>query len=122
VTNRSSPAEATLLDVLIDGFEKNEILHGYHIRTLPLPDEGSAIAKFTEFAAEARRWKGQPVLEVTEERRRRVAWDDLEIRQARRGVLVLVRAPRFSRWWHEAATWTDDPMGATYEWLDDDRA
>lgn len=30
-----APEDATLLDVLIDGFEKNEILDGFHWRSLP---------------------------------------------------------------------------------------
>ena len=30
----SKPADATLLDVLIDGFEKNEMLFGFHRRML----------------------------------------------------------------------------------------
>jgi hypothetical protein len=33
---------ATLLDVLIDGFEKNEIMDGFHWRDLPMPDEARA--------------------------------------------------------------------------------
>lgn len=41
------PADATLLDVLIDGFEKNEVLRGFHGRLLPMPDEAAAVEKFT---------------------------------------------------------------------------
>jgi hypothetical protein len=119
---RATPADATLIDVLIDGFEKNEIWSGYHVRTLPLPDESTAIAKLADLAAEATRWKGRPVHETTDQGRRLVAWDDLEIRQAGRGVMVLVRAPAFSDWWHDAATWADDPMGAAYAWLAEDAA
>jgi hypothetical protein len=115
-----SSAEATLIDVLIDGFEKNEVMSGHHFRTLPLSDEDTAIAKFTELAAEGVRWKGRPVVETADKGRRRVAWDDLEIRQVGRGVLVLVRDPTFWRWWHDSATWDGDPMGPAYEWLAED--
>lgn len=109
---------ATLLDVLIDGFEKNEILYGFHWRELPMPDEAAAIERFDAFVDEARHWKGEP-RRAGDERRRLAAWDDLEIRQADRGVMVRVRAPWFS-WWHEPATWSDDPMGAIRDWIRDE--
>jgi len=112
-----SPEEATLLDVLVDGFEKNEILAGFHWRTLPMPDEASAARKFAALSDEARRWKGDPSRLRTEPPRRHAAWTDLEIGQAGRGILVRVRAPWFARWWNERATWEDDPMGAIYDWL-----
>ena len=112
-----SPEEATLLDVLVDGFEKNEILAGFHWRTLPMPDEASAARKFAALSDEARRWNGAPSQLRDAPPRRRAAWTDLEIRQAGRGILVRARAPWFARWWHERATWEDDPMGAIYDWL-----
>ena len=31
--------DASVRDVLIDGFEKNEILDGFHLRELPWPGE-----------------------------------------------------------------------------------
>jgi len=34
----TSQEDATLLDVLVDGFEKNETWGGYHWRDLPMPD------------------------------------------------------------------------------------
>jgi hypothetical protein len=104
--------DATLLDVLIDAFEKNETLNGFHWRDLPMPDEQAAVRKFASLTEEARRWKGHPVL--TEEGARRMAgWSDLEIRQAGRGIMVRVRAPRFD-WWHDSATWQGDPMGPLF--------
>ena len=84
--------EISLLDVLIDGFEKNEILDGFHWRQLPMPDEGSACRRFAALVEEARRWKGTPA-QVREEPGRGLAvWPDLEIRQAGRGILVRARA------------------------------
>ncbi len=50
--------DATLLDVLIDGFEKNEIFDGFHRRALPMPDEESASERFSAFVTEAEPWKG----------------------------------------------------------------
>jgi hypothetical protein len=41
-----SQDSATLLDILIDGFEKNETLDGFHWRNLPMPDEAAAGGKF----------------------------------------------------------------------------
>ena len=30
MTARKTPGDATLLDILVDGFEKNEVLEGFH--------------------------------------------------------------------------------------------
>ena len=112
---------ATLLDVLIDGFEKNESMYGFHWRDLPMPDETSAIHKFAALVEEARRWKGTPEREENMATRRMAAWDGFEIRQAGRGIMVLARAPRFT-WWHARATWEGDPMGPLFDWLEEERA
>src|SRR5256885_1206644 len=45
--------DVTLLDVLIDGFEKNEILDGFHWRDLPMPDEDAAVRKFASLSQQA---------------------------------------------------------------------
>jgi hypothetical protein len=113
--------DATLLDVLIDGFEKNEILGGFHWRDLPMPDEHAAGRKFAALAAEAKRWKGPPTRSEERAGRRLAAWEDLEIRQAGRGVMVRVRAPWFSHWWHEPSTWEGHPMGAIFDWIRQER-
>ena len=115
-----SQSEATLLDVLIDGFEKNEILVGFHWRNLPMPDEVSAIQKFRELTEEATRWKGQPARIVEEEVRQASAWPDLEILRSGRGIMVRAAAPRFDHWWHESETWADDPMGPIFDWIDEE--
>lgn len=115
----NQPADATLLDVLIDGFEKNEMMYGFHERVLPLPSEAIAAEKFSEFVDDAQRWKGAPKKLVTSAPRRIAAWDDIEIRQEGGGLMVLVRAPRFT-WWHEAQTWRDEPIGPLYDWLAED--
>ncbi|HVH42471.1 MAG TPA: hypothetical protein VM925_09005 [Labilithrix sp.] len=114
--------DVTLIDVLIDGFEKNEIMRGFHWRSLPMPDEGTARAKFDALVDEARRWKGPPTRENLRSERRIAAWSDIEIRQVGRGIMVLVRAPGFDAWWHDKSTWKDDPMGALYKWVKEDRA
>ena len=41
----TSQDAATLLDIPIDGFEKNEVFGGFHRRELPMPDEGAAARK-----------------------------------------------------------------------------
>lgn len=112
--------DATLIDILIDGFEKNEVLRGFHARVLPLHSEEAARRKFVELGEEARRWKGEPTLAVDADGRRLVGWADLEIRQVGRGVMVRVRAPRFT-WWNDRLTWEGDPMGSVYDWLDEER-
>lgn len=120
MTRGKRQQDATLLDVLIDGFEKNEILRGFHWRDLPMPDDGTAARKFASLTDEAQRWKGPPIR--TEERagRRLAAWPDLEIRQAGRGVMVRVRAPWFNRWWHEPTTWEGNPLGPIFDWIEED--
>ena len=114
------PSQATLLDVLIDGFEKNEILDGFHWRELPMPDEASAILKFRELTEEATRWKGQPLRVAHEAGRQISAWPDLEIRRVGRGIMVRAAAPSFDRWWHEKATWEGDPFGPIFAWIDEE--
>lgn len=116
-----SRESATLLDVLIDGFEKNEILDGFHWRDLPMPDEDAAVRKFFAFVEEARLWKGEPSRTQEQPRRRLAAWGDLEIRQAGRGVMVRARAPWFNEWWNSRETWQNDPMGELREWLAEER-
>ena len=113
------PQDTTLLELLIDGFEKNEVLGGFHMRTLPLPDEATAAGKFAEFIDEVRRWKGEPATGISTPERQLAAWSDMEIRQAGRGVMVRVRQPRFE-WWHLAASWADHPMQQIYDWIDED--
>jgi hypothetical protein len=116
----TSQQDATLLDVLIDGFEKNEALDGFHWRDLPMPDEPEAVRKFAALAGEATRWKGQPRRFEDAGPRRIAAWPDLEIRQIGRGIMVRARAPWF-RWWHDRKTWENDPMGSIYDWLEEER-
>lgn len=113
--------EATLLDILIDGFEKNEVMDGYHWRDLPMPDEAAAARKFAALAEEAKRWKGTPLSFQDKPPRRLAAWRDLEIRQANRGVMVRARTPWFATWWHERETWHGKPMDAVYDWLQEER-
>jgi len=111
----------TLVDLLIDGFEKNEVLDGFHWRDLPMPDEAAARQKFGALSDEARRWKGAPTHERDTDHRRIVAWPDLEIRQAGRGIMLRVRAPWFNDWWHDEATWQGAPMRAIFDWLEEER-
>ncbi|HEX7843172.1 MAG TPA: hypothetical protein VF469_37130 [Kofleriaceae bacterium] len=112
---------ATLLDILVDGFEKNEIWDGFHMRELPMPDEAAAVRKFGALVDEATRWKGQPARRKEEATRRLAAWPDLDIRQAGCGVMVRARAPWFDPWWHQKQTGEGDPMGAIRDWLREDR-
>ena len=56
----TSQEEATLLDVLVDGFEKNETIAGFHWRTLPMPDEAAAARKFEALADEGATLEGRP--------------------------------------------------------------
>ena len=112
--------EATLVDVLIDGFERNEVLGGFHARVLPLQSADAARLKFVALSEEAKGWKGEPTHSVDANGRRLVGWADLEIRQVGRGVMVRVRAPRFE-WWNDRATWEGDPIGPLYDWLEEER-
>jgi len=60
MTNRRQPEDATLLGLLIDGFEKNEMLGGFHMRTLPLRDEAAAARKFAELPRKDVVGRGNP--------------------------------------------------------------
>lgn len=117
MAERKTPSDASLLDILVDGFERNEILGGFHWRDLPMPSAALAAEKFESLVREARRWKGEPSRHETRADRRWAAWPDLEFRQAGRGIRVLVKAPRFDDWWHQAETWAGDPMSAVSDWI-----
>ena len=118
----SRPEDATLVDVLADGFEKNEVIDGLHWRKLPLPDEAAAIRKFGELVEEARRWRGMPTQHGEDRGRRLATWPELEVRQAGRAILVRVRTAGFSRWWHAEETWQGQPFDPMYDWLEEERA
>jgi hypothetical protein len=110
--------DVTLIDILVDGFEKNEILHGMHWRQLPMPDEASAIAKFATLVDAATRWKGAPVL-TESGKRRKAAWDGFDIRQTGLAIYVRIKAPWFNCWWHDAA-WDDESFDDLHAWLRED--
>jgi hypothetical protein len=112
-----TPDDATLLDILIDGFEKNEINNGFHWRVLPLLGDEAAARKFTSLLAEASHWQGEPERVQDGTARQIASWPKMEIRRAGRSVLVRVRAPLFHSWWHDEATWEDDPTGAIFDWV-----
>jgi hypothetical protein len=109
--------DVTLIDLLVNGFEKNESIGGWHWRQLPAPDAATAIRKFEEFAAEGRRWKGKPLESVSDHDRRALVWSDLQIRQKGRGVLVAGKSENVASLWHEDDTWDGDPMGDVFDWF-----
>jgi hypothetical protein len=111
----SKQETATLLDVLIDGFEKNEVIDGFHHRVLPLPDGAVATQRFAVFVAEATRWKGPPTRIDQQDTHQLAAWPELEIRQAGRGIMIRVRRSGFTEWWYDNRTWQDDPLDAVYD-------
>jgi hypothetical protein len=114
--------QVTLVDVLVDGFEKNELLDGTHWRRLPMPDEASAIAKLAALVEEATRWKGNPVRTFEQGKRRLAGWDDIEIRQTGEMILVRVKTPWFDGWWHVEETWSGSGHDDVHDWLSEDEA
>lgn len=116
------PHDATLLDILIDGFEKNEIFDGFHDRVLPMPDLASAVGKFGDLLAELARWKGPPADLFDDGSHRIATWPDVELVHVDRGIMIRVRAPWFSEWWHDRETWSDGPLDPVYDWLATRRA
>jgi hypothetical protein len=113
----SHAGDVTLIDLLMDGFEKNESIDNWFWRQLPAPDDATAIRKFEEFAAEGRRWKGAPLESVSDSDRRAVVWSDLQIRQQGRGVIVAGKSEHIAPVWYESNTWNGDPMGDVFAWL-----
>ena len=120
MTERRTPEDATLLDILVDGFEKNEILDGFHWRRLPMPDEHAAARKFRSLTEEAQRWKGPPSRVDDQPDRKLNAWLDLEIRLAGRGLVVRARVAHFNDWWHDDRTWQGDPLAPAFDWIAED--
>jgi hypothetical protein len=111
------PEQASLLDALVAMFEKNEVFSGFHHRTLPLGSEQLAALKYCELVKEATRWKAPPIRLEETARRRLAAWDDLEIRQSGRGILIRIRSQVLLDWWHDHDTWRGDPLNDVYDWL-----
>jgi hypothetical protein len=120
MTERRTPEDATLLDVLVDGFEKNETLDGFHWRRLPMPDESAAARKFHSLTDEARRWKGPPSRVDDQPGRKLNAWPDLEIRLAGRGWVLRARMAHFNDWWDDDRTWQGDPLAPAFDWIAED--
>jgi hypothetical protein len=116
---KSTPENATLLEVLVTAFDRNELLNGYYSRLLPFDDELRASSKFAELVDEARRWKGAPLQALDTGTRRLAAWPDLELRQSGRGVLLLVPGRNEPHWWNDPSTWKGDPMADVYAWTFD---
>jgi hypothetical protein len=121
MTDKQPQDDVTLLDLLIAGFEQNDIWEGYHWRRLPLADAAAAVRKFNALVEEARRWRGPALRSAVRDGRRLAAWDDLELRQAGRAILLRVRAPQVANWWHDKATWAGEPLGPIYDWLEEEK-
>jgi hypothetical protein len=120
--DRAKPDDQlTLLDVLIDGFRKNEILDGYHMRDLTLPNEAKAIGVFGSFE-EATRWQGAPLRTFERARRRLAAWRNFDIRQLGRHLVVRVWSPWMRDWRYDVTTTDADDADSDElgQWLADD--
>jgi hypothetical protein len=113
----SNADDVTLIDLLMNGFEKNECFDDWFWRQLPAPDDATAIRKFEEFAAEGRRWKGEPLETVSESDGRAIVWSDLQVRQKGRGVLVAGKSGNIASLWYADSTWNGDPMGDVFGWF-----
>ena len=110
------PEETSLLGVLIDCFEKNEMLEGWFMRQLPLADPQTAARKYRAFRDELVRWKGPPMAEDEGEGWQRADWGDIRMKHAGRGIMIWVRQAGVSKWWHEDETWADDPLAKVWDW------
>jgi hypothetical protein len=117
MTERRRQQDATLMDLLVGGFEKNEVLDGFHFRQLPMPDDVSAANKFRALVDEVRSWKGAPIHTEETPTRQLATWQGFEIRRAGRGIIVRVMAPSFDHWWSTPAAWSGDPMSQVFAWL-----
>jgi hypothetical protein len=110
------PEDMSLLGVLMDCFEKNEIWDGWFLRRLPLADATTAARKYREFRDELVRWKGAPRAEETGETWRRSDWGDIRVKQAGRGIMIWARSDGVSDWWHESESWQGDPLAEAWHW------
>jgi hypothetical protein len=113
----SHAGDVTLIDLLMNGFEKNESIGNWFWRQLPAPDDATAIRKFEEFAAEGRRWKGEPLESVSDSDGRAIVWSDLQVRQKGRGVIVAGRSETIAQVWYANSSWNEDPMGEVFDWF-----
>lgn len=110
------PEETSLLGMLADCFEKNELIEGWFRRELPLADPPAAGRKYREFREELVRWKGRPQAEDAGPGWQRADWGDIRMKQAGRGIMVWLRSAGVSQWWHESRIWAGDPLADAWEW------
>jgi hypothetical protein len=111
MTDAYRPSLAT---VLVDGFEKNEILGGWHERVCPFSTDADARAAFETWAVELRSWLGPPSLAHDD----RYAWGDrARILVSGRGVGVWITCDaRFREVWADQRTWEGQPLvGLTWD-------
>lgn len=110
-------AGPSLLTALVDGFEQNEIVDGWHPRTCPFASDDAARVAFRLWAMEITRWLGEGRAIGD----RAVEWPK-QLRMKRDGpcVGIWIRADfDFRERWHSRAMWQGGRCDGAMEWEDE---
>lgn len=105
-----------LLAALTQCFEKDEVIDGYHPRTVPFRNEEVAKARFAAWQAELTRWLGPPAGEDSGAGWQRAWWPALRMKRTRRGIALWVRTASVDRWWHDAELWRGPGLEGLWQW------
>ena len=111
--------DLTLLAVLSQCFEVDEMIDGYHLRTAPFGSETVAVARFAQWKSEIEHWLGPREGEDAGgdgEDWQRAWWPDLRMKRTGRGIAFWVRSARVERWWHDTELWEDPGLDGLWQW------
>jgi hypothetical protein len=108
--------DLSLLAALTQCFEKDEIIGGFHLRTVPFRTEEIAAAHFAAWRAELERWLGPPSGADAGNDWQRVWWSELRMKRSCRGLALWVRSARVDQWWHEQDLWQAPGLESLWRW------
>jgi len=108
--------DLSLLAALTQCFEKDEILEGHHLRTVPFRSGATAKARFSAWRQEIERWIGCPDGEDQGDDWQRAWWPELRMKRQQRGIALWVRSSHVGRWWHDSDLWQAPGLDGLWQW------
>jgi hypothetical protein len=108
--------ELPLLAALTQCFEKDEVLQGYHLRTVPFRTKAIAETRFAAWRNEASAWLGPPMGEDRRDDWQRVWWPDLRMKRSSRGISLWIRTADVGHWWNNPELWRDPGLEGLWSW------
>lgn len=108
--------DLSLLAALTQCFEKDEMIEGYHMRTVPFRSEAVAKKRFAAWKAEIERWLGDLEGADAGDDWQRAWWPALRMKRSGRGITLWVRSARVERWWHDDRLWQEPGLEGMWRW------